>query len=120
MLSEWLFSGESTITREMNRRHLTVKLNLRGRDLISFFSEAQAKIANEVPFDKTAYEVSSGGAFENQQRAQSRLAIILPGTLCIIFLLLYAGFGKVRMRPLSWPMFRWRSWAACWHCTFVR
>jgi len=89
-------SGESTITREMNRRHLTVKLNLRGRDLMSFFAEAQEKIAAEVPYDKAAYQVTWGGAFENQQRAQSRLGIILPAALCIIFLLLYAGFGQLR------------------------
>jgi cobalt-zinc-cadmium resistance protein CzcA len=89
-------SGESTITREMNRRHLTVKLNLRDRDLGAFLTEAQEHIAREVSYDPTVYEVSWGGAFENQQRAQSRLAIILPGTLCLIFLLLYAAFGKVR------------------------
>jgi cobalt-zinc-cadmium resistance protein CzcA len=89
-------SGESTITREMNRRHLTVKLNLRGRDLASFLAEAQVRIGREVSYDSTAYEIRWGGAFENQQRAQSRLALILPGTLCLIFLLLYAAFGKVR------------------------
>ena len=41
--------GESTITREMNRRHLTVKLNLRGRDLASFLKEAQNVIAEAYP-----------------------------------------------------------------------
>jgi cobalt-zinc-cadmium resistance protein CzcA len=89
-------SGESTITREMNRRHLTVKLNLRGTDLASFLAEAQARIAAEITYNSTAYEVSWGGAFENQQRAQGRLAIILPAALGVIFLLLYAGFGQFR------------------------
>lgn len=89
-------SGESTITREMNRRHLTVKMNLRGVDLSDFLAQARERIAREVSYDATAYEVAWGGAFENQQRAQSRLAIILPGILCLIFLLLYAAFGNVR------------------------
>src|SRR6516165_6756589 len=43
-------TGESTITREMNRRHLTVRLNLRGRDLSGFLAEAHEKIAAKVQF----------------------------------------------------------------------
>lgn len=39
-----LHTGESTIAREMNKRHLTVRLNLRGNDLTSFLKEAQATI----------------------------------------------------------------------------
>ncbi len=89
-------SGESTITREMNRRHLTVKLDLNSRDLASFLAEAQAKLHQDVSYDASAYEVTWGGEFENQQRAQSRLAIILPAALCLIFLLLFAGFGSFR------------------------
>ena len=91
-----LRSGESTITRESNRRHLTVKLDLRGRDLSSFLNEARARIANDVKFDPQKNEIVWGGQFENQQRAQSRLAIILPAVLGIIFLLLYGAFGTLR------------------------
>jgi len=89
-------TGESTITRESNRRHLTVKLNLRGRDLGSFLEEARGRIEKEVPFDHQTYEVRWGGLFENQQRAQSRLAIIIPLVLGLIFLLLYGAFGTLR------------------------
>jgi cobalt-zinc-cadmium resistance protein CzcA len=91
-----LRSGESTITREMGRRHLTVKLDVRGRDLASFLSDAQQKIDSSLSYDKTNYEIVWGGQFENQQRAQARLALILPTVLGIIFVLLYAGFGSVR------------------------
>ena len=49
--------GESTITREMNRRHLTVKLNLRGRDLASFLKEAQGVINQKVQYDSSKYTV---------------------------------------------------------------
>lgn len=90
-----LRSGESTITRETNRRHLTVRLNLRGRDLSSFLADAQARIAREVRVPR-GYEVRWGGQFENQQRAARRLAIILPAVLALIFLLLYGAFGTLR------------------------
>ncbi len=91
-----LKTGESTITREMNRRHLTVKLNLRGRDLSSFLADAHARLAKDLKFDPTQYELKWGGQFENQARAQSRLALILPCVLAIIFLLLYGAFGTLR------------------------
>ena len=92
--------GESTITREMNRRHLTVKLNLRGRDLASFLKEAQNVIDAKVDYDKSKYTVKWGGAFENQNRAYTRLSVILPLTLMCMFILLYATFGKFRQAGL--------------------
>ena len=93
-------TGESTITREMNRRHLTVKLNLRGRDLSSFLAEAHARIASQVKFDATKYQIEWGGQFENQQRAQKRLAFIIPAVLALIFVLLYSSFGTIRHAAL--------------------
>ncbi len=95
-----LKSGESTITRETNRRHLTVKLNLRGRDLSSFLADAHERIAHEVKFDPQETEIVWGGQFENQKRAQARLAVILPLVLALIFLLLYGAFGKLRQAGL--------------------
>ncbi|HUJ15752.1 MAG TPA: CusA/CzcA family heavy metal efflux RND transporter, partial [Thermoanaerobaculia bacterium] len=89
-------SGESTITREMNRRHLTVKLNLRGRDLASFLEEAKSAIQQKVQYDPAAISLEWGGSFENQQRAQARLAVIIPLTLLVIFGLLYVTFGTLR------------------------
>ena len=94
-----LRSGESTITRETNRRHLTVKLNLRGRDLSSFLAEARDRIAKEVPIPQ-GYEVRWGGQFENQQRAATRLAMIVPIVLALIFILLYGAFGVLRYAAL--------------------
>ncbi|HTT33575.1 MAG TPA: CusA/CzcA family heavy metal efflux RND transporter [Methylomirabilota bacterium] len=93
-------TGESTITREMNRRHLTVRLNLRGRDLSGFLTEAYAKIGNQVKFDPTKYQLEWGGQFENQQRAQKRLAFIVPGVIALIFVLLYSSFGTIRHAAL--------------------
>lgn len=98
-----LRSGESTITRESNRRHLTVRLNLRGRDLSSFLREAQVRIATEAPAP-TGYEVRWGGQFENQQRAAARLALIIPIVLVLIFILLYGAFSSLRHAALILAM----------------
>ncbi|HYL55553.1 MAG TPA: CusA/CzcA family heavy metal efflux RND transporter [Gemmatimonadales bacterium] len=91
-----LGSGESTITHEMSHRHLTVKLNLRKRDLASFLAEAQARISKDVSLDPTRYRIDWGGQFENQRRALRRLALITPMVLGLIFLLLYAQFRDLR------------------------
>lgn len=95
-----LSTGESTITREMNKRHLTVKLNLRGRDLSSFLEDAQTLIEKNVKYDHSKYHIKWGGQFENQNRAYSRLAVIVPLALAIMFMLLYTTFGKFRQAAL--------------------
>lgn len=89
-----LSTGESTITREMNQRHLTVKLNVRNRDLNSLLKEAHEKIEANVNYDHDIYHMKWGGQFENQNRAYSRLAVIVPLTLSVMFVLLYGAFGS--------------------------
>lgn len=95
-----LTTGESTIAREMNRRHKTVRLNLRDRDLSSFLREAKRAIENNVEYDPAQFRIEWGGQFENQARAFSRLAMIVPMTLLLMFLLLYGAFGKARQAGL--------------------
>ncbi|PQL92392.1 efflux RND transporter permease subunit [Apibacter adventoris] len=95
-----LSTGESTITREMNQRHLTVKLNLRDQDLGKFLEEAQNKIEKNVKYNHEKYHIKWGGQFENQNRAYSRLAFIVPLSLGIMFILLYSAFGKFRQAGL--------------------
>lgn len=92
--------GASTISREMNKRHLTVGINLRGRDLTSFLKEAQARIAEEIHYDHTDYQIRWDGHFENQNRAYSRLAVLVPLALAVMFLLLYGAFGDFRQAGL--------------------
>ncbi len=93
-------TGESTITREMNKRHLTVKLNLRGTDLTAFLNKAQSKIESAVHYDHEKYSIKWGGQFENQNRAYARLKVIVPLALAIMFLLLYGAFGRLRQAGL--------------------
>ncbi|EPG75863.1 heavy metal efflux pump, CzcA family [Leptospira fainei serovar Hurstbridge str. BUT 6] len=91
-----LTTGESTITRESNQRHLTVKVNLHGRDLSSFVSEAKDNISRKIKFDSKKYRIVWGGQLENQERANRRLSIILPLILSVMFTLLYVAFGNLR------------------------
>lgn len=95
-----LSTGESTITREMNKRHLTVKLNIRNRDLNSLLKDAQNKIEEKVNYDHELFHIKWGGQFENQARAYSRLAVIVPIALAIMFILLYGAFGSFRQAGL--------------------
>ena len=92
--------GQTTISREMNKRQLTVRLNLRGRDLVSFTKEAKKRLASEIHYDHTQYELKWGGQLENQQRAQARLAIIIPMLLGLMFVLLFSQFGNLRQPGL--------------------
>jgi cobalt-zinc-cadmium resistance protein CzcA len=88
--------GESMISREMGRRHVSVKLDLRGRDLATFLAEARQSIESNVKYDHEKFDITWGGQFENQQRAQARLTLIIPAVLVLIFLILFAAFGQAR------------------------
>ncbi|MCC5015472.1 MULTISPECIES: efflux RND transporter permease subunit [Legionella] len=92
--------GQTTITREMGRRQLTVRLNLRGRDLVSFTNEAKKLLARNIHYDHTDYEITWGGQLENQQRAQARLAVIIPMLMGLMLVLLFSQFGNLRQPGL--------------------
>lgn len=95
-----LTQGESTITREHNQRHLTVKLNIRNRDLGSLLKEAQDKLDAQLEYNKDTIRLEWGGQFENKNRAYARLAVVIPLTILLMFLLLYATFNKVHQAVL--------------------
>ncbi len=87
--------GPSTIQREWSRRRITVQCNTRGRDVASFVTEAKTKIAEQVKLPE-GYTIEWGGQFENMERANRRLMIIVPMALGLIFILLYLSLGSVR------------------------
>lgn len=88
--------GQTVITHEGVRRQVLVRLNIRGRDLVSFTTEAKKKINKNVHYNAAEYEVSWGGQLENQQRAQARLMVIIPVLLGVMFILLFSQFGNMR------------------------
>lgn len=92
-------AGPVQISRELGERNVVVIANVRGRDLVGFVEEAQAKVTAAVPLP-TGYRLAWGGEFENQQRAAQRLAIVVPVALVLIFLILHSTFGSLRQALL--------------------
>ncbi|VTU01669.1 cation transporter : Heavy metal efflux pump CzcA OS=Blastopirellula marina DSM 3645 GN=DSM3645_00565 PE=4 SV=1: ACR_tran [Gemmataceae bacterium] len=101
--------GPSTITREWGQRRIVVTCNVRGRDLGSFVAEVQQKVKAEVAMPPGRYHVAYGGQFEQLERAQTRLMIVVPVALLLIFLLLYATYGNVvdTVRVFTGVPFAW-------------
>ncbi len=87
--------GPRQITRENTQRFLTIQCNVLGRDIGSFVQEAQAAIDAQVRLP-AGYLVTWGGQFRLQQEANKRLAIVVPITLLIVFLLLFSSFQSLR------------------------
>jgi cobalt-zinc-cadmium resistance protein CzcA len=87
-------SGASIIARRENRRMISVRTNIRGRDQGGFVADAQRQFDARVKLP-AEYTVDWGGQFENLARARRRLAFILPLTIAVIFGLLFFAFGSV-------------------------
>ena len=104
-----LVTGPSTITREWGQRRLTVTANVRGRDLGSFVAEAKRQLAEKVSLPTGRYRLEFGGQFENLERAQFRLAIVVPVVLISIFGLLYLTYGNLldSLRVFTGIPFAW-------------
>jgi len=92
-------AGLARIDREENERRTDIKLSVRDRDLGSVVAEAQRKVAAAVPLP-TGYRLEWTGSFENERRAERRLAIILPFTFIAIFFLLFLTFDSGRFALL--------------------
>ncbi|MEO8903107.1 MAG: CusA/CzcA family heavy metal efflux RND transporter, partial [Polyangiaceae bacterium] len=90
-----IVGGVSRVFREANRRYIAVKFGVRDRDLGSTVADAQAMVAKNVHIPP-GYDVSWGGEFESARRAGKRLAIVIPATVVLIFVLLFAMFGRPR------------------------
>ncbi|MCM2370728.1 efflux RND transporter permease subunit [Aporhodopirellula aestuarii] len=84
--------GPNTIKRDWYQRRITIEANVRGRDLGSFVAEARRTIDEKVQLPPGRYRVEWGGQFENLQRAQLRLMIVVPIALLMILSLLYATY----------------------------
>jgi cobalt-zinc-cadmium resistance protein CzcA len=91
--------GYTFVRRESLQRYAVIQMDVAGRDIDGFVKEAQAKINQQVTLP-AGYWIEWGGAFENQQRAMQRLAVIVPLTIFLIFVLLYTAFNSVRYAAL--------------------
>jgi cobalt-zinc-cadmium resistance protein CzcA len=94
-----LAEGYTFVRREALQRYAVLQMDVQGRDIDGFVQDANAAIASKVKLP-SGYWVEWGGAFENQQRAMERLALIVPLTIGLIFILLYTAFNSVRHATL--------------------
>jgi cobalt-zinc-cadmium resistance protein CzcA len=92
-------SGLAKIMREGNERRIAIKLSVRGRDLGSLVHEAEEKAYAAVKLPP-GYRMVWTGAFENQQRATHRLAVVVPVTIVAIFFLLFTAFDSGKFAAL--------------------
>jgi cobalt-zinc-cadmium resistance protein CzcA len=91
--------GMARIYREENERRTDIKLSVRGRDMGSLVGDAQRAIQAQVKVPP-GYRIVWTGAFENERRAERRLAIIFPITLLAIFFLLFVTFNSSALAAL--------------------
>jgi cobalt-zinc-cadmium resistance protein CzcA len=87
--------GPVILSHESGGRYALVQAFVSGRDLVGFVEEAKAKVAADVPLP-AGYRLVWGGQFENQQRAATRLMLVVPAALLMIFFVLFATLKSLR------------------------
>jgi cobalt-zinc-cadmium resistance protein CzcA len=90
-----LSSGPAFIYRDNNRRFTAVEFAVRGRDLGSVVTDGQKKLDKEIKLPK-GYFIQWVGDYESEIRAMTKLAIVVPISLIIIFIILLVLFRKIR------------------------
>jgi cobalt-zinc-cadmium resistance protein CzcA len=103
-----VIKGPNQISRENGKRRVVVTANVRGRDLGSFVEQAQEMIRSRLSLP-SGYWISWGGTFEHLISATQRLWVVVPVTLLLIFMILFAAFGSIQQAliiftgvPLAW------------------
>ncbi len=94
-----LEDGPAQISRDRISRRINIEANVRGRDLATFVAEAEQAVASSVELPP-GWTIEWGGQFENLAAATSRLALLIPLALLLIFVLLYSTFNSVRLAVL--------------------
>ncbi len=91
--------GPVQVSREDGQRRIGIELNVDGRDIGGFVAEAKRRIRDAVQLPPGTFIVW-GGQFENQERAMTRLAVILPVSILLILGLLFLTFRSMRLAAL--------------------
>jgi cobalt-zinc-cadmium resistance protein CzcA len=92
--------GASEIYREGNQRYVAVKYSVRGRDLGSAVEEAIEKVGSKVQMPRGC-RIGWEGEYESQKRSEERLAVIVPLTIFLIFMIIYGAFGSAKWACLN-------------------
>ncbi|MEQ1783874.1 MAG: efflux RND transporter permease subunit, partial [Hyphomonadaceae bacterium] len=85
--------GLNEVSRDNGKRRIYIEANVRGSDLGSFVSQAQARIAKDIKLPAGMW-VEWGGQYQNLQAATARLAIVVPVCFLLIFVVLYLALGS--------------------------
>jgi cobalt-zinc-cadmium resistance protein CzcA len=91
--------GPFSISREHVKRRIYIAFNVVGRDIGGVVDEGRKKLAAQVRLPE-GYQMTWGGAFENMERANARLLIVVPITLGLVFFLLFWAFHSLRYATL--------------------
>ena len=92
-------SGPVQIIREGGQRVVVIRANVEGRDVVGFVDEVRTTLSNDIPLPQ-GYFIEFGGQFENQQRASARLALVVPISIMLIFVMLFSTFRSLRQAGL--------------------
>ncbi|MBL9213568.1 MAG: efflux RND transporter permease subunit, partial [Opitutaceae bacterium] len=87
------------IQRDGGQRRAALMVNLKTRDIEGYVRAAQKTIHDQVKLPN-GYAVEFGGQFENLQEARTRLAVVVPSALALIFVLIFLAFGSLRQALL--------------------
>ncbi len=87
--------GAYDIFREGNSRYVAVTFNVRGRDLGTTVGDAIKRIGDKVKLPP-GYTLGWSGEYESEKRAEARLALIVPLTVLVIFIILYSMFRSYK------------------------
>jgi cobalt-zinc-cadmium resistance protein CzcA len=88
-------NGASFIYRENNSRYIGVQFSVEGRDLASAVNEAIREVGRQVTLPQ-GYHLDWGGEYSEYTASRQQLRVILPLTLCLIFLLLFALYNNFK------------------------
>ena len=91
--------GAEEISREEGQRYIAIKYSVRDRDLGSTVEEAISKVNAQVKLPQ-GYHLNWAGEYESQKRSSRRLALVLPITVGLIFIILYGMFGSFKWATL--------------------
>lgn len=92
--------GAAEIYREGNQRYIATRFSVRGRDLGGAVEEAIDKVNRGLQLPR-GYNLKWEGEYESQKRSQARLMIIVPLTVFLIFMIIYAAFGSAKWATLN-------------------
>ena len=92
-------NGAMNIAREAGRRTMAIGVFIKDRDMGSVVADMKARVEQNIKLPEN-YSVNWSGEFENQERAMARLAVVVPISLLLIFVLLFDAFGSFKRAAL--------------------